>query len=77
MDMCRVDAEKRMNDAAEARRALNRMRRNALHFTPHPFSDEEDFDEDEEQNGIPFQGQEWSDHEPILQASHYYPACHR
>lgn len=37
MDMCRVDAEKRMNDAAEARRALNRMRRNALHFTPHPF----------------------------------------
>lgn len=54
MDMCRVDAEKRMNDAAEARRALNRMRRNALHFTPHPFSDEEDFDEDEEQNGIPF-----------------------
>lgn len=42
------------NEAEEAQRLLRRMRRMALKYTPHPYEDEDDMDEDFEESGIPY-----------------------
>lgn len=45
---------KLINEAEEVQRLLGRMRRMALKYTPHPYVDEDDMEEDFEVSGIPY-----------------------
>ncbi len=45
---------KLINEAEEAQRLLDRMRRMALKYTPHPYEVEDDMDEDFEESGVAY-----------------------